>query len=247
MLGSLIYIPPKGTVYLYLVRPKNALTMMLSHRLLLSLYLITAMGFVATVGFEPYPIDFLIKALPIGVLLVFAAHYLEGRTRTLTVAALVFSAGGDVMLALAFPNQFIFGLASFLIAQLMYVFVFLRFRNKEHFTQKLVLAGLVVIYAIVIGGVVMPEQAELKIAVSSYLVVIGCMVLAALFAWKRSYLHLIGALIFMVSDSIIAWNKFHAPVPFASVAIMATYYLAQYLIVIGIYRLSQERRSVATV
>ena len=48
----------------------------------------------------------------------------------------------------------------------------------------------------------------------------------------------IGAIFFMISDSILALNKFYEAIPLANILIMTTYALAQYLIVIGILKLS---------
>jgi len=47
-----------------------------------------------------------------------------------------------------------------------------------------------------------------------------------------------GAVLFLFSDSMLAYNKFVQPLPNAGLIIMASYMLAQYLIVLG----SIERR-----
>ncbi len=63
------------------------------------------------------------------------------------------------------------------------------------------------------------------------------MVLSALTLWNsHSYGKIVfhGALLFMVSDSLIAINKFQFAVPFAGFLIMSTYILAQWFIVDGI-------------
>ena len=54
------------------------------------------------------------------------------------------------------------------------------------------------------------------------------------FTSKRSFAFIfVGALFFMVSDSLLAINKFMQPLPMASLTIMATYIVAQFLIVEG--------------
>ena len=50
----------------------------------------------------------------------------------------------------------------------------------------------------------------------------------------------IGAIFFMISDSILALNKFYQPIPFSNISIMLTYALAQYLIVLGILKLKKH-------
>jgi uncharacterized membrane protein YhhN len=52
---------------------------------------------------------------------------------------------------------------------------------------------------------------------------------------------LIGALLFIASDSILAFNKFYQPIPYASLLIMVTYLAAQYGIVWGILHLNQKK------
>ena len=48
----------------------------------------------------------------------------------------------------------------------------------------------------------------------------------------------LGAIFFMISDSILALNKFYETIQLANILIMTTYALAQYLIVLGILKLS---------
>ena len=54
---------------------------------------------------------------------------------------------------------------------------------------------------------------------------------------KISYnLVLLGAVLFMVSDSILALNKFYKPLAFSHVSIMFTYAIAQLCIVLGMLK-----------
>jgi uncharacterized membrane protein YhhN len=61
--------------------------------------------------------------------------------------------------------------------------------------------------------------------------------------WEKSAANAIlsGAIFFVSSDSILAFNKFYAPVPLASFLIMITYLVAQYLITVGILKLNQKK------
>jgi uncharacterized membrane protein YhhN len=52
---------------------------------------------------------------------------------------------------------------------------------------------------------------------------------------------LVGALFFIASDSILAFNKFYEPIPYASFLIMITYLAAQFCIVWGILKLNQKK------
>ena len=155
------------------------------------------------------------------------------RFDVLLLLALVFSLGGDVFLMLP-GNYFIPGLASFLVAHIFYIALFRQ--GQPWFPSKRALLGVLavgaVMYSIVWGGLTDPV---LKIAVAAYVTVISLMAAQAIgragalddAAARRVAL---GACIFMVSDSLIAINKFIVPLELASLWILATYYAAQVLI-----------------
>jgi uncharacterized membrane protein YhhN len=90
-----------------------------------------------------------------------------------------------------------------------------------------------------------PTLGTLKIPVSVYATTISIMLITALkgyFSWENAgkYLVLIGAILFVSSDSLLAIDKFHSPVACAPFGIMLTYLLAQLLITTGILRLNQN-------
>jgi alkylglycerol monooxygenase len=155
--------------------------------------------------------------------------------------ALLFSLCGDVFLML--PGDvalwglppFILGLASFLVAHLFYIAVFRQgqawFPNRRALWAVLAVGALM--YAIVWPGL---GDAVLKGAVAAYVLVISLMAAQAI---GRATVHgnaaarwvAVGACVFMVSDSLIAINKFVTPVALSALWILATYYCAQILIV----------------
>jgi uncharacterized membrane protein YhhN len=91
-----------------------------------------------------------------------------------------------------------------------------------------------------------PKLGPLKIPVLVYAIVITTMLY---FAFKGSLKWdkkagdsvLLGALFFVSSDSILAFNKFYSPIPLNSFLIMATYIAAQYFIVNGILNLNEKK------
>ena len=97
--------------------------------------------------------------------------------------------------------------------------------------------ALVVVMAAVVGRRVVPAaRAEagqaLAGAVAAYMTIIGAMVLTA---WATGRLLVaLGATAFMVSDAILALNRFVRPRRFGPLAVMVTYHVAQALIVIGV-------------
>jgi len=165
-----------------------------------------------------------------------------GRFDALLLAALVFSLGGDVFLMLPGDQPlwglptFILGLGSFLVAHLFYIVLFRQ--GQPWFPSKralLVVLGVgAAMYAIVWGG--LGNDTVLKIAVAAYVTVISLMTAQAIgravtLGDSASRWVAVGACVFMVSDSLIAINKFVTPVALSSLWILVTYYCAQMLIV----------------
>lgn len=182
------------------------------------------------------------KAAPILLLLIPVWKLLSGKVRTGMVIAILFSAGGDILLALdgAVGNFFIPGLASFLIAQVAYAVLFWQgFRfNKQ---RQWLAAGYIPV-AMVLAWFILPASGELMIPVVAYLLAISAMVLGSAFCNRPWQWLFVGASTFALSDSLIAINKFIQPLPYAGVAIMLTYYLAQYMIVTGIFQPEDKKQ-----
>lgn len=207
---------------------------MLSNKNLMLIFAITALAYVLSSEFRPYPFHTLAKVIPIAVLFIFALKNLAGVMQKLTLTAIAFSALGDALLSVVFENHFLFGVGAFLIAQIFYAVIFFLNKNRCKLPSKLTLALGVIAYAIVMSGLILPEQATLKIAIVSYMTFISAMALTAIFAVRKSFLPVVGAFFFMASDSLIAWNMFKAPIPFSSLLIMSTYYIAQVVLLLGI-------------
>lgn len=184
-------------------------------------------------------LHFISKPLTMLIAIIFVAiraHKSGAASRfdTLLVAALAASLAGDVFLML--PGiYFIPGLASFLVAHLFYLALYRR--GVPWFpSQRALLATLGVgaaMYAWVWGGLGDPV---LKVAVAAYVSVIALMVAQAIGRATvqrdaASVAVAIGACVFMLSDSLIAINRFVQPVPMVSLAVLTTYYVAQFMMV----------------
>ena len=148
------------------------------------------------------------------------------------LAALLLCLAGDVFLM--FPGYFIPGLVSFLAGHLCFIAVFKQgvrwFPSRGALAATLAAAG--VMYAILfphLGPV-------LKVAVAAYAVVIALMAAQAI---GRAYALrdmlaagvAVGSVLFMLSDALLAINRFATPLPLAQFWVLATYYAAQILIV----------------
>ncbi|HVF73804.1 MAG TPA: lysoplasmalogenase [Acidimicrobiales bacterium] len=166
-------------------------------------------------------------------LLVVAALALQpedSTQRAWFVAALVLSLAGDVFLMLP-RDAFVPGLASFLLGHLAYIAGL--WREAGDLTPlvavPLVLAG-------VLGVRIVRSIDDRKLLgpVVVYMLVITAMACVA--ATTGDWRAFVGAVVFMASDSMIAWNRFVSPFPYARLAIMSTYHLAQALLVLSLLR-----------
>jgi alkylglycerol monooxygenase len=156
-----------------------------------------------------------------------------GRFDALLLGALAMSLAGDAFLM--FPGYFIPGLVSFLVAHLLYIALFRM--GQRWFPNRRALAitlgvGAVMYAYLWQGGL----PAALRMPVAAYVIVIALMAAQAI--GRATVLRdgaavgvAIGAGFFMLSDSLLAVNKFVSPLPMAQVWVLSTYYLAQILIV----------------
>lgn len=169
------------------------------------------------------------------------------RMDILIIAGLFFSWAGDIFLELPDSEvMFVPGLASFLLAHVMYLTVFFSTKGKNFIILKRPFLLLpVIIYGVVLISYLHNSLGDMRLPVIVYAVVILTMLSGAINRYKkvnsRSYnMVLAGAILFVLSDSMIAVNKFSFSIPSARIFIMTTYVIAQYLIVTGYIKQSKE-------
>jgi uncharacterized membrane protein YhhN len=188
---------------------------------------LSAVLFIVLLPYTPSTLTTLIKIAPICMLAILVLLAKGNWKKLVILAALTFSAGGDIFMEL---DNFIFGLSAFFIAHICYLVVF--FHHIEFKKNRILLSLLIVTSTVISAIILSPNLGELANAVYFYITIIAIMGIAASLGAKNHPLVILGALIFMVSDSIIAFNRFNAPIEDARYAIMITYYLAQYLLTI---------------
>jgi uncharacterized membrane protein YhhN len=193
--------------------------------------------YIALPGLIPSGWRWFFKIIPIALLLQLALSSTGGKVRMLLSLGLVLSATGDVLLAL--DGLFVQGLAAFLLAQITYTVLFLTQYRWQ--TQRLPWAALIIVYAVVCTLFIVPEAGDMKLPVTAYMIAISLMAVAAGFRRDQQFLWVaMGALIFMVSDTLIAVSRFVSPFEYSGIAVMTTYYVAQLLICVGIVRHSNR-------
>lgn len=163
----------------------------------------------------------------------------------LIIAALVFSWLGDVLLLLdkQFKSFFIYGLIAFLVAHIFYISYFWKIRKLNNITNlpsPLIFVGIAA-YSLALFAFVSPNVKNLLVPVAIYALVISIMFAVSFTAFdlrKQTFgkICIAGTFLFLISDSILAINRFVAPFTLAPVLTMLTYALAQLLITEGSLR-----------
>lgn len=177
-----------------------------------------------------------VKTLAVGLLAVLA--FVE-QAPLLLIGALTLSAAGDAFLSRPGERAFLTGLASFLGAHVLYIVLFASGGGgiAALSLPRIALAIAMLIAVIPIVWRLLPNlDAGLKLPVLTYVAAILFMGLAALTV--NSPAVIAGAVLFMASDSILAWEKFLLPAGSPASALMryavwVTYYAAQFLITLG--------------
>lgn len=134
------------------------------------------------------------------------------RERRWLVAALLFSAAGDYLLAMPWwEPSFVLGLAAFLIAHLCFLAALLPLARSSRPSRARVVAAAVVVVAcaalLVWFWPRLIEQ-EMAVPVTVYIAVLGAMVCTALLAQLPTPWTALGAVCFAVSDAMIGISKF---------------------------------------
>ena len=153
----------------------------------------------------------------------------------LILSGLVFSLAGDVFLMLP-KERFIPGLAAFLVAHLFYASAF-TFQSGFGWTWWILSPLLIFGSSMLV--LLLPHTGKMKIPVTLYMLVILIMVWQAWERWNRlrqgnALLAAIGAVLFLFSDSLLAWNRFRKSFKSAEVLKLGSYFTAQWMIAISV-------------
>jgi uncharacterized membrane protein YhhN len=210
---------------------------------LLLLSIASGVAYMVTRGVQPFPGSVVIKALSMAPLAVLAFRVLRRIDRAspdglILAAALMLSCAGDVFLHLSFRRYFVHALVAFLLAHVTYVVLFVRNRPRplRPSTGQLILAFVVVVYGLLMYSWLWTGLGRLAGPALAYAVAITAMVLSTILAGFSRPFVWIGALLFLISDSLIAAGRFMVTVPLLGLLIWPTYYLGQYGIAIGFLR-----------
>ncbi|WP_316829217.1 lysoplasmalogenase [Pedobacter aquatilis] len=183
---------------------------------------------------------------------LYSATTLKGRFHKRIFTGLILALAGDVFLMLQSGHAgfFIYGLIAFLLCHIFYIRAFI-LDHKSNPNHKnpffLWSVGGLIIFCVGLFFYLQPFLGAMQFAVLMYAIIITVMAIMAVNRYGKVNLFsyriiLAGALFFLLSDSALAVNKFAQPIPQSGVLIMATYMIAQYLIVYG----TVERKLIVT-
>jgi uncharacterized membrane protein YhhN len=156
---------------------------------------------------------------------------------------LVFSLLGDIMLQ-APERYFLFGVGAFFLAHVAYIVGLFEpgFGLDAGMLVPLVIVGAAFWYLSgrIRRGLAVSGDSKLEIPVTAYAGVLSLMLLVALTTlfnpeWQgqAALLVSLGAALFFLSDSVLAWNRFVRPISAGNLIVMVTYHLGQILIIAG--------------
>ena len=213
-------------------------------------YLVISLLFLMLTAVGQTTITGYLKPLLIPFLFFAVIKSEEFPTKKWLLLALLFSWMGDIILIFAEKSElfFIFGLLAFLFAHLLFIVLFI---NQEavvkHKQQNYYWLGfgLVLLYLFGMLSILLPKLGSLQIPVGIYAMTISLMLIETIKGYcnwqqKSKVLILIGAIFFVLSDSVLAFNKFYYAFSGASFLIMSTYLLAQFLIVKGVLDINKK-------
>jgi uncharacterized membrane protein YhhN len=179
---------------------------------------------------------YVFKPLPVALIILIALqtkHATAAQYKSLVIAGLVCSLVGDVFLMLP-RDRFLAGLVSFLVAHVFYVAAF-----ASGAWRPTVWAGIgLTMYGALMLVFLWKGLGKLKAAVVVYVGVILLMAWAALSRAQTTVdgggaLAAVGALLFVASDSALAWDRFRGEFKSAQAFVLATYFAAQWSIALS--------------
>jgi len=157
------------------------------------------------------------------------------------IIALACSFIGDTLLIFSSSQELFFmtGLVAFLLAHIVFILINLSAVNEQAKRLKLQWQDIIFVgLGLFFFSFIKDDLGELYFPVVMYTVIICLMALTARKRWNKVcresfWLVMSGAIIFMLSDFLLAVDKFNGDFEYAQFSIMFTYLMAQFLLIQG--------------
>ena len=170
-------------------------------------------------------------------------HSSQSSLKKWILLALLFSLAGDALLMFQHLDQlfFLLGLSAFLVAHIFYIVFFGKVKSRENISLKVWYLLVVAVYYAILIILLFPGLGDMKLPVLVYGIVISIMLTLALHMRfikndMAGHRMMVGAILFIISDSTLAINKFYHEFEIAGIVVMLTYALAQFFITDGAAR-----------
>lgn len=198
--------------------------------------LISALLYIAGAGKSSVVLSVILKSVPLLGLMVWVRLTARDRYAALILIGLLFSLVGDVLLEIS-ADLFVPGLIAFLIGHIWYSVAFLSITRELNWPRLLPFAAWVMLAYLLL----LPNLKGMAMPVAAYVIVIGAMMWRSatvltqpVLRWQ--WLALIGALLFGLSDTLLAFKKFNGLIIGPSFTIMTLYWLGQLGLALSVKR-----------
>lgn len=200
--------------------------------LLLTAIILTGIVYIFFIPSEPIFIKILMKLIPMGLIIIFALS--TKITFSSTYKQLIIIGLIVCMVADGVIYWFLAGLVTFFIGHIFYIFAFHQVSQKPipKWAASLLLVYGASIAFWIAGSQLKAGETFLGIAIIAYIIIILIMGWTAV--KTRLPLAIIGALLFIISDTALAIDRFMFDIPNRDAVVMLTYYAAQIFIAISI-------------
>lgn len=184
---------------------------------------------------KPYPLSWLLKPIPMLIFAVLCWRAWPGVIGILLGTAFVGAAGGDFFLDYGDRDGlFIQALCSFLVNQLALVGAFTLMAKGKPWLRWRMLP--VTLYSLLLALWLIPAAGAYQLPVAIYLFCLYAMAIMACRVEKKPGMLWLGAMLFVIADSLIGVNKFAMPFEYAVPVIVTVYFTGQVLIAAGVLR-----------
>lgn len=196
-------------------------------------FLISATVYLLLLSSINYPLNTVLKPIPILCLILGVMQSQPAsRVKNLLLVALSFSLLGDIVLTLPIPLQIEIGIGFFGVAHCFFIALFVR--HYQPTRSSLLYFSPVCIYSLLVFHTIVPHLGGILLPVCMYFCILFFMVFFAFQVSGQRLMIALGALSFMVSDTLVAYSLFVSSQIHLGIEIMFTYYVAQWLLTIGL-------------
>jgi len=187
-----------------------------------------------------------IKWVSIGTLTLIIVRLIKGRQDMFLLAALFFHSLGDVVLAHPYQDLLMYSIGPFLLGHIFYIFTFksdlpATYQILKHTLSraKKILIAASFIYTVIMACILIPPllDTHLVYPIIVYMLVVSTMVVLSVLPQYRSPWMTFGCWMYIISDSLIAINKFYMPLPpMLDACSWPLYYIGQIFISLGLMK-----------